>query len=101
MQLLSRRGIALALSFVLLSPAVAAQIGGNGSDGPFLPDKDAVLDTRWKGGMFNFTKIVIPKTVTVIGPNPALLYCTGIVQIDRVLDAVGNGAVSRSNILPR
>ena len=75
----------------VLGSFLPAQIGGNGSDGAFVPSKDTVIDTRWNGGKFNFTKIVIPKgvTVTVIGPNPAILFVTGLVRIDGVLSASG------------
>jgi hypothetical protein len=76
-----------------LSSITHAQIGGDGSDGAFVPDKDTTIDTTWKKGIFNFTKIVIPNgvTVTVKGPNPAFLYCTGVVIIDGTLNASANG----------
>jgi hypothetical protein len=61
-----------------------------------VPSKNTTIDTRWNAGIFNFTKIRIPKgvTVTVIGPSPAFLHSQGLVQIDGVLTASARGQVA-------
>ncbi len=80
----------LALALFATTP-ICAQIGGNGSDGPFTPAVNTTLDTAINGGVFQFTTISIPAGVTVraLGPNPLILRVQGKVDIDGVLDASG------------
>lgn len=72
---------------------VPAQIGGSGKLGPFVPDRDTVLNTAWNNGVFEFTEIGIPAgvTVTLVGPNPALLFSKGEVSVAGSLIADGAG----------
>ncbi len=80
----------LALALLATTP-ICAQIGGNGSDGPFTPAVNTTLDTAINGGVFQFTTISIPAGVTVraLGPNPLILRVQGKVDIDGVLNAEG------------
>ncbi len=81
----------LILSLALLASTVAAQIGGTGKDGAFMPTANVTLHTTGNGGQFHYTKILIPKgvTVTLRGKNPAVMHCQGAVDIAGVLDASG------------
>ena len=82
----------LILLLALLASTAAAQIGGVGKDGAFTPTANITLITGPNGGHFHFTKISIPKgvTVTLRGSNPAVMYCKGTVDIAGILDAGGD-----------
>lgn len=81
------------VAVVALLVPVPAQIGGDGSDGPFTPRKDVTLDTTHHGGTFQFTTVRIPRgvTVTLTGPNPARLLSQGRVIIEGTLTADAKG----------
>jgi hypothetical protein len=75
------RACAASLALAALLPA---QIGGNGSDGPFIPFfPEVLLDTTRNGGVFQFSQVLIQQAVTVriLGPNPAVILCTGPVDV--------------------
>jgi len=76
----------LAAALASVSPA---QIGGHGGDGAFTPTSSTSLATD--RGPWYFTRIAIPQGVTVrlTGAAPALLLCTGDVDIDGELRADG------------
>ena len=82
------------VSFVF-SAAGVAQIGGNGSQGQLHPTVDITLDTTH--GVFQFTSITIPAgvTVTLTGPNPAILLSQGDRKSPRGISRQGNGHCSR------
>jgi len=81
----------VSLTIAVLTPVCDGQIGGNGKDGPFTPTANTILDTARNGGIFNFTRVVIPTTVTVavVGPNPAILLSQGDVVVLGILSADG------------
>ncbi|MFQ5505243.1 MAG: hypothetical protein ACE5F1_10650 [Planctomycetota bacterium] len=85
----------LAFLPLLVAGESLAQIGGSGRDGPLAPTSDFGLDTSKNHGVFQFTRIDIPKgvTVSIRGPNPAILHSQGEVKIaGRIsLDAPGAG----------
>lgn len=73
--------------------------GSDGSDGPFAPTANSVLDTSLQP-VFRFTSLLIPAGVTVsaTGPNPLLILVQGSAQIDGVLDLSGiAGGVGANN----
>lgn len=80
-----------ALCAGILVPTPIAQVYGSGANGPFAPTADTTLDTSANGGVFEFTSIAIPAgvTVTLVGPNPAVLLCQGTADIAGTLDASG------------
>lgn len=60
---------------------------GNGSDGPFL----AQSDFDFTSGTYNYTSFTIEDgvTVSVVGNEPLIIYCTGTATIDGALSANG------------
>ena len=88
--------MALFIVFPLVACTVHAQIGGNGRDGALAPVGSVALDTGQNGGVFNFTRIQIPRgaSVTIRGPNPAVLLSQGNVSI------AGRISVDASAALP-
>ena len=74
-----------------LSGSLAAQIGGDGSDGVFHPTSDVVIDTSTRPGGYHYKSITIPAGVTVglIGTNPAIIRSQGSVDIAGTLHANG------------
>src|SRR5262245_38649469 len=67
-----------------LATLLPAQIGGNGADGPLQPTvREILLDTTHNGGVFQFSLVNIGQGVTVriVGPKPAVILCTGPVDI--------------------
>jgi hypothetical protein len=81
----------LFVAALALSPIAPAQIGGSGKLGAFIPARDTTLNTAFNGGVFEFTEIKITKgvTLTLIGPNPAILKATGDIRIDGAIDVDG------------
>lgn len=79
---------------LLLTTLAAAQIGGDGRDGPYSPTSSTTLDTA--RGPYYFTTFNIPAgvTVTCIGPNPVVLFATSTVTIAGTLNADGGSATS-------
>jgi hypothetical protein len=78
-----------------LTALAAAQIGGDGRDGPFAPTVSQVLDTTRGPWFFTTISIPIGVVVTLRGSNPAVLHATGTVTIAGTLNASGsppNGA---------
>src|SRR5262245_24916587 len=75
------------LATVVLScgSVARAQIGGNGSDGPFTPTANVVLGGAfWPGSVFQFTTVYIPPGVTVEcnGTGPVQIFSMGDIVID-------------------
>jgi hypothetical protein len=74
----------------VLSPAQCSVNMGTGSDGPYLASSNTTL----AGGTYNFSSFTINAgdTVTVTGSQPLVIYCTGNVLINGVLNlSGGNG----------
>lgn len=90
---MARSSVAIALFTLSLAATAPAQIGGDGSDGPFTPTTDTVLDTT-AGGVFQFTRASIPAGVTVRGrgPNPLVLRVQGDFDLAGTLDISGSAA---------
>ena len=76
----------------VLSGSLAAQIGGDGTDGVFHPNSNVVLDTTQRPNGFHFKSITIPTGVTValVGTHPAILRSLGAVEIAGMLHANGS-----------
>jgi hypothetical protein len=87
---------------LLLTASICAQIGGNGSDGPFTPTANTVIDTTANGGLFQFTVVTIPAgvTVTITGPSSATILSRGRVDIAGTLSANGASLGFNSNYVP-
>lgn len=75
-------------STVLRAPGSPA--GGDGSDGPFRPVVDTMIDTDVQS-VFNFTDIIIPDGVRVLvrGSQPLVMRVVGDVEIAGVLELSG------------
>jgi hypothetical protein len=75
--------------------------GGSGIDGSLTPTANLTIDTTAKA-IYEYTTIDIPAevTVTVVGPNPAIIKVCGDVNIDGVLSASGQAGGSSSNNSP-
>jgi len=82
------------LLLFLLATSGAAQIGGTGKDGALAPKSDLVLDTTQNKGVFQFTRIDIPRgvKVTIKGSHPAVLRVQSTVKITGSLNADGLGS---------
>lgn len=66
---------------------VLCEYCGNGTDGVFTADSNTTLP----GGIYNFSAFYIfaGATVKVTGNQPLIIYCTGPVVIEGILDASG------------
>lgn len=64
---------------------------GTGADGVYAPSANTTLSTANNFGVWNFASVNIPAgvTVTVTGPNPLTMKCTGSVTIAGTLDLAG------------